>query len=149
MTAETTLTLAHETGNIVAVKEASGNLTQIMQIVKGRPDHFSVISGDDAISLPMVAVGCQGVISVAANAFPREISTIIRKSLENQYFEAQNAQYKMFDIFDLLFTEGSPPGIKAALHILGMSQNVVRLPLVKKKKKTYQKIEKFIKELKF
>jgi len=149
MTAETTLTLAHETGNIVAVKEASGNLTQIMQIVKGRPDHFSIISGDDAISLPMVAVGCQGVISVAANAFPREISTIIRKSLENQYSEAQNAQYKMFDIFDLLFTEGSPPGIKAALHILGMSQNVVRLPLVPVSQKTYQKIEKFIKELKF
>ena len=149
MTAETTLTLAHEVENIVAVKEASGNLTQIMQIIKGRPDHFAVISGDDAISLPMMAVGAHGVISVAANAFPREISTIIRKSLKNQYSEAQIAQYKMLELFDLLFVEGSPSGIKAALHILGLSQNVVRLPLVPVSQKTYQKMESFIQELKF
>jgi len=149
MTAETTLMLAHDVENIVAVKEASGNLTQIMQIIKGRPDHFSVISGDDAISLPMISVGCQGVISVAANAFPREISTIIRQSLENHYSEAQNAQYKIFNLFDLLFVEGSPSGIKAALHILGLSQNVLRLPLVPVSQITYQKIEKFIQEFKF
>ena len=149
MTAETTLTLAHEIDNIIAVKEASGNLTQIMQIIKGRPAHFSVISGDDAISLPMIAVGAHGVISVAANAFPQEVSTIIRKSLENQYSEAQNVQYKMLEIFDLLFTEGSPSGVKAALHILGFSQNVLRLPLVPVSQKTYQKIEKSIQELKF
>jgi len=149
MTAETTLTLAHEVENIVAIKEASGNLTQIMQIIKGRPDHFSVISGDDALSLPMIAIGGQGVISVAANAFPKEISTIIRKSLENEYQEAQIAQYRIFELFDLLFTEGSPSGIKAALHILGLSKNELRLPLVPVSQKTYQKIEKFIQELKF
>jgi len=149
MNAETTLTLAHEVEKIVGVKEASGNLTQIMQIIKGRPDKFSVISGDDAISLALIALGGHGVISVIANAYPREFSTIIRKSLENSFIEARTIQYKIFDLFDLLFTDGSPSGIKAALHILGFSQNVLRLPLVPVSQNTYQKIEKFIQELKF
>jgi len=148
MTAETTLKLAHEVDNIAGIKEASGNLTQIMQIIKDRPDHFSVISGDDATSLPLMAVGSQGVISVAANALPLEMSTIIRKSLENDNFMAQIAHYKLLELFELLFVEGSPSGIKAALHILGLSENVVRLPLVPVSQKTYHRIESIIQQIK-
>jgi len=145
LTAETTLALAREEKNIVAVKEASGNLAQIMQIIKDRPDNFSVLSGDDAIALPAIAVGGHGVISVAANAFPQEVTTIIRNSLKGDFLAAQTAHYKMIDIFDTLFVEGNPSGIKAALNILGFSQNFVRLPLVPVSKKTYEKLETLIK----
>ena len=148
MTAETTLTLAHEVGNIVAIKEASGVLVQMMQIIRDRPDNFSLISGDDAISLPMVALGGQGVISVAANAFPKEMSTIIRESLANNYQTAQTTQYAMLDLFETLFVEGNPSGIKAALGILGLSQNVLRLPLVPVSQKTYDKLASLIHKMK-
>ncbi len=148
MTAETTLTLAHETDNIVAIKEASGILAQMTQIIKDRPDHFSVISGDDAISLPLVSLGGQGVISVVANAFPREVSTIIRESLANNYVAAQAAQYAMCDLFETLFIEGNPSGIKAALSILGLSQNALRLPLVPVSQKTYDNLESLINKMK-
>jgi 4-hydroxy-tetrahydrodipicolinate synthase len=144
MTAETTLTLAHEIDNIVAIKEASGNLIQVMQIVKGRPDHFSVISGDDALSLPLVAVGGHGVISVVANAFPREMTTLIRNSLNNNLTAAQKIQFDLLDLYETLFVEGNPSGIKAALSILGLSQNVLRLPLVPVSQKTYDKLESII-----
>jgi len=147
MTAETTLTLAHEVGNIVAIKEASGVLTQITQIVKGRPENFSVISGDDAISLPLIALGGQGVISVAANAFPRQMSNLIREALAGNYPAAQAMQCAMIDLFEALFVEGSPSGIKAALNILGLSQNVLRLPLAPVSQKTYQKLESLIKKI--
>ena len=145
MTAETTLTLAHEVENIVAVKEASGFLTQMMQIIKDRPDNFSVISGDDIISLPLIALGGQGVISVAANAFPKEVATIIRNSLNNNFKAAQAAQYQMLDIFETLFIDGNPAGIKAALNILGLSHNILRLPLVPASQKTCEKLNSLIK----
>jgi len=141
MTAETTLTLAHEVGNIVAIKEASGIFPQMMHIIKDRPDRFSVISGDDILTLPLIALGGHGVISVAANAFPREVATLIRNSLNNNYTEAQAAQYTLLDMFETLFVEGSPSGIKAVLSILGLSQNVLRLPLVPVSQKTYDKLE--------
>ena len=141
MTAETTLTLAHEIENVVAIKEASGQLPQIMQIIKNRPENFAVISGDDAITLPMIATGAHGVISVAANAFPREMSTIIRESLANNYPAAQAMQLAMLDMFEALFVEGSPSGIKAALNILGLCENVLRLPLVPVSQKTYDKLK--------
>ena len=144
MTAETTLTLAREVENIVAVKEASGILPQMMQIIKNRPDNFSVISGDDAITLPIMAIGGQGVISVAANAFPLKVSTIIRKSLEGNYIDANTAHYELVDFFDALFVEGNPSGIKAALNILGLSQNILRLPLVPVSQTTYEKIKSLI-----
>ena len=144
MTAETTLRLANEVDNIVAVKEASGLLPQMMQIIKDRPDNFSVISGDDIISLPLIALGGQGVISVAANAFPNEITTIIRNSLNNKFQAAQSALYQMFEIIDTLFVEGNPAGIKAALNILELSQNVLRLPLTPVSQKTYEKLSMLI-----
>lgn len=144
MTAETTLTLAHKVDNIVAVKESSGALSQVMKIVKERPDNFSVVSGDDAIALPLMAVGGHGVISVAANAFPREVTTIIRNSQDDNYVEAQAAHYSLLDFFDALFIDGNPSGIKAALNILGFSQNVLRLPLVPVSEKTYSKLKEII-----
>ena len=146
MTAETTLTLAHEVGNIVGIKEASGTMVQMMQIIKGRPDNFSVISGDDATALSLMSVGGNGVISVAANAFPREMSSIIRKSLANNFLEAQPIQYAMLDMFETLFVEGSPSGIKATLHILGLCENVLRLPLTPVSQKTYDKLKSLIQQ---
>jgi len=148
MTAETTLTLAHEVSNIVAIKEASGIMVQIMQIIKDKPENFSVISGDDAITFPMMALGGQGVISVAANAFPHEMSSLIRYSLENNFPSAQKLQYALLDLFETLFVEGSPSGIKAALNILGLCENALRLPLVPVTKKTYNKLEEIIQKLK-
>jgi len=148
MTAETTLTLAHEVDNIVAVKEASGMLSQMMKIINERPGNFSVISGDDAISLPLMAVGGQGVISVAANALPHEVATIIRTAQVNNYAESLTTHYSVLNIFDALFLDGNPAGIKAALSILGLAKNVLRLPLVPVTEKTYALLESLIKQLK-
>ena len=148
MTAETTLTLAHKVGNIVAIKEASGVLTQITQIIKARPEHFAVISGDDAITLPLIALGGHGVISVAANAFPKEMSNLVRESLANNYPAAQAMQYAMLNLFETLFVEGSPSGIKATLHILGLCENILRLPLAPVSQKTYGKLEELVQSLK-
>ncbi len=148
MMAETTLTLAREVENIVAIKESSGIMMQVMEIVKNRPDNFSVISGDDAIALPMMSLGGQGVISVAANAFPKQISTIIREAAGGNYPAAQAAHYEMLELFEALFVEGNPSGIKAALTVCGLSQNVLRLPLVPVSQKTYERLEFLIKKLK-
>ncbi len=148
MTAETTLTLAREVDNIVAVKEASGVMQQIMDIVNGSPADFSVISGDDAISLPLIALGGHGVISVVANAFPKQIATLIREALAGNYAEARSVHYEMLELFGALFVEGNPSGIKAALEILGLTQNVLRLPLVPVSQKTYERLDFLIKKLK-
>ena len=141
MTAETTLRLAREVENIVAIKEASGMMVQLMQIINNRPSDFSVISGDDAITLPLIAVGGQGVISVTANAYPREMSSIVKEALANNFSAAREFQYAMLDLFETLFVDGSPSGIKAMLHILGLCENVLRLPLVPVSEKTYNKLK--------
>ncbi len=130
MTAETTLRLAHDFQNIVAIKEASGSLDQCMKIIKDRPDGFLVISGDDNFSLPLIASGGDGVISVVANALPREYSDLIRASLAGDFETARTLQYRLFDIVNLLFAEGNPAGVKCALHTLGICDENVRLPLV-------------------
>ena len=148
MTSETTLTLASEVDNIVAVKEASGQMTQIMEIIKNRPSEFAVISGDDSLSLPIVALGGHGVISVAANAFPKQMSAIIREALNNNYATAQSAHYEMLEIFGGLSVEGNPSGIKAALEICGLAKNILRLPLTPVSQKTYERLEFLIKKLK-
>ena len=147
MTAETTLKLAHEVDNIVAIKEASGIMAQMMKIICERPDNFSVISGDDILSLPLITMGGQGVISVVANAFPNEVSTIIQAALASNLQAAQVAQYKMLSLFETMFIEGNPSGIKAALNILGLAQNVLRLPLVPVSQKTYDKLEMLINKI--
>jgi 4-hydroxy-tetrahydrodipicolinate synthase len=147
MTAETTLKLAHEFSNIVAVKEASGNLTQIMKIIKDRPDNFLVISGDDALTLPMIAAGADGVISVVANVYPFELSEMVRLALAGKYAEARKYHYKLFDFIGTLFEDGSPSGIKAALEIKGLSPNNLRLPLVKVNKSVLMQLQAQIDEI--
>ncbi len=146
ISAETTLKLAHDfNGQFLGIKEASGNFAQIMKIIQGKPDNFLVISGDDAITLPMISIGASGVISVVANAFPGEFSTMVRKALEMKYNEARQIHYGLIDIIENLFIEGSPAGIKAALNILGIVQNQVRLPLTPVSRTTYNKLAELIK----
>lgn len=131
ITAETILRLANASHRFIGVKEASGNLSQIMRIVKERPSkNFLVISGDDLITLPLLSFGCDGVISVVAQAFPKDFSSMVDKALKGDFEEAQKLHYKLLDFMELFFAEGSPAGVKAALNILGICENVLRLPLV-------------------
>jgi 4-hydroxy-tetrahydrodipicolinate synthase len=148
MTAETTLKLANECKNIIAIKEASGNFAQIMQIIKQKPKNFQVISGDDAITLPMIAMGAAGVISVVANAFPKEFSTMVNLALKSEMPKAAALHYKLLDIIEALFEEGSPSGIKAVLEILKIACNNVRLPLAPVSEKHYAKLDGLVKKLK-
>ena len=146
MLAETTLNLAKEHENIIGIKEASGNFEQIMQIIKGRPDNFLVISGDDNITFPLMALGADGVISVAANAFPRDFSNMVRYCLKGNYEKARELHYLFMDIVPLLFSEGSPGGIKAALNALKICNEFVRLPLAPVSKALQNKIAELIEE---
>ncbi|POY36730.1 4-hydroxy-tetrahydrodipicolinate synthase [Solitalea longa] len=129
MTAQTTLRLA-ELNNVIGIKEASGNFEQFMEILKYKPKDFLFISGDDAVALPMIALGADGVISVVGNAFPKDFSTMIRKCLEGKFEEARPLHYKLTDIINMLFAEGSPAGVKTFLNQLGICGSAVRLPLV-------------------
>lgn len=129
MKASTTLELATKHKNIVAVKEASGDMLQIMDIIRQKPDHFEVISGDDGITLPLMAAGAVGVISVAANAFTVDFSAMVSAMLNERYAEARALHYKMFILFGQLFAEGSPAGVKALMSHMNLCSNVVRLPL--------------------
>lgn len=147
ITAETTLRLANECKNLTAVKEASGNFSQIMQIVKNKPEGFAVLSGDDAITMPLIAVGLDGVISVTANAFPKQFSDMVNFSLENKITDAKELHYKLLDITENLFTEGNPAGVKAALEISGIMQPYVRLPLAEASENLKLKLSKLIAEL--
>lgn len=140
ITAETALSLAHDIKNIIAIKEASGNLEQCMQIIKDRPKDFLVISGDDLLTLPMIALGGDGVISVVANAFPREFSDLTREALKGNIEKARELHYKLMDIINLLFIDGNPAGVKAALNILNVCSDSLRLPLVNINKTTYNKL---------
>ncbi|MBT6439774.1 MAG: 4-hydroxy-tetrahydrodipicolinate synthase [Flavobacteriales bacterium] len=140
MTAETTLRLANEFDNLIAVKEASGDLTQIKEIIDNRPDNFLVISGDDPITIPIIHLGGDGVISVVANALPKSFSNMVNQALEGNCTAVQVAQNSFEDITDLMFLEGNPAGVKAALHILGVHGVDVRLPLVKMSDAGYAKM---------
>lgn len=128
VTAETTLRLANDFKNIIAVKEASGNVEQIMQIVANKPDNFLVISGDDGITLPLMAAGCDGVISVIANSHPQEFSDMVRACANNEWEKARKLHYQLLPIVPLLFKEGSPSGIKYVLSKKNLCENSVRLP---------------------
>jgi len=129
LVSETTLRLASHP-NIAAVKEASGNLAQAMELIKGAPAGFFVISGDDHLAFPMTVLGASGVISVAANAVPFQISQMIRAALANRIADARAIHYSLTELFSTLFAEGNPVGVKAALSLLGISENCLRLPLV-------------------
>lgn len=129
---ETTLRLAEDFSNIIGIKEASGDLVQCMKIKKGlKRDDFLVISGDDPLTLPMLAFGMDGVISVVANAFPFEFSEMVRLGLKEQFKEAAVNHYKLLDIIELLFKEGNPAGVKVALKLQDVCDIYVRLPLIK------------------
>ncbi|MBN1250512.1 MAG: 4-hydroxy-tetrahydrodipicolinate synthase [Bacteroidales bacterium] len=142
--ASTVLKLAADFDNIVAVKEASGNFEQIMQIIKGKPKDFMVISGDDLLTLPLISLGVHGVISVVANAFPKQFSNLVNLSLEGNFNEAMKIQNQLMDFINLLFSDGNPAGIKAALDILNICPNNFRLPLSPVSHTTYNKLKEQI-----
>ena len=130
MTASTTLRLAREIENICGMKEASGDMAQCMEILKDRPDNFMVVSGDDALALPQMACGMDGVISVAANCFPKEFSSLVNHCLQNEYKQAKILNDQLMPAYELMFAENNPAGAKAFLHEMGMIENIVRLPVV-------------------
>ncbi len=141
--AETTLRLS-EHPNIMAIKEASGDFGQIMEIIRNKPDDFTVLSGDDAITLPLISVGVEGVISVVAMAYPQEMSQMVRLALDGKIEEARRLHYKILPMTNAIFEDGNPAGIKAALSIKGMIKNELRLPLVPVNDATYQKIKELL-----
>lgn len=143
--AETTVRLARDCENIVAIKEASGSLEQVDEIIKNKPDGFDVISGDDALTFPMIACGAAGVISVIGNALPKEFSRMIRLEMKGEIESARKIHHKFTDLFNLLFVDGNPAGVKAMLHEMGMIENVLRLPLVPTRLTTMQKISDCLK----
>jgi 4-hydroxy-tetrahydrodipicolinate synthase len=148
MKAETTVRLARDCENIVAIKEASGNLEQVDEIIKNRPRGFEVLSGDDALTFPMVSCGAVGAISVIGNALPREFSKMIRLQMKGEYDPARKIHHRFQDLFSLLFVDGNPAGVKAMLHEMGYIQNVLRLPLVPTRISTLQRMSEIMKELK-
>ena len=147
MTAETTLRLARTFRNIVAVKEASGNIKQMNDIIKNKPADFQVISGDDGITYPLIALGAVGVISVIGNAFPREFSRMVRLALEGDYDNARVIHSRFMELFDLLFVDGNPAGVKSMLNMMGFIENRLRLPLVPTRLTTYEKIREILNRL--
>jgi len=144
ITADTTIKLAEDFKNIIAIKEASGNLEQCMKIIKYRPKDFLVISGDDMLTLPIIASGGDGVISVVANAFPKDFSEMTRQILAGNVKEAQKLHYKLTDITEQLFADGNPAGVKEVLELLGICQTHVRLPLVRVNKTVQNALKEMV-----
>ncbi len=147
MTAETTLRLAREFDNIVAIKEASGNITQMDDIIKNKPTDFMVISGDDGITFPLITLGAVGVISVIGNAFPKEFSRMVRLALNGDYESALTIHHRFTELFSLLFVDGNPAGVKCLLNAMGYIHNQLRLPLVPTRITTYEKIREVLQKL--
>ena len=146
--AETTVRLARDCKNIVAIKEASGSLEQVDEIIKNKPAEFDVISGDDALTFPMISCGAVGVISVIGNALPKEFSRMIRLEFKGEYEGARKIHHRFTELFSLLFVDGNPAGVKAMLHEMGFIENILRLPLVPTRISTLQKMSEILKELK-
>lgn len=147
LNAETTLRLARDCENIVAIKEASGNFTQIDDIIKNKPENFDVISGDDGITFPLITLGAVGVISVIGNALPREFSKMVRLALAGDYDAARHIHHQFTELFKLLFVDGNPAGVKAMLNAMGLIENVLRLPLVPARITTMGEISQIVKKL--
>lgn len=147
MTAETTLRLAHDFDNIIGIKEASGDLVQMANIISGRPEGFLVISGDDTLTLPLLSIGGDGVTSVLGNAFPAELSSMIKAYKEGNMAEAQGVFYRFFDLFGLIFEDGNPVGIKSLMELMGVTTGRVRLPLVRAQKSTVDAMRMVLEQL--
>ena len=148
ITSDTCLELAHECENIIAVKEASGDIAQIMRIMRGKPENFLVISGDDMMTLPVIAAGGAGVISVLANAYPAECSELVKNALKNNFKAAREIQFRFMESIELLFADGNPSGVKAFLNVMNLCQNNLRLPLVPVNRTIYSRIQKAVEDLK-
>ena len=144
LNAVTTLRLANDFENIIGIKEASGNFDQICQILKHKPKGFLVLSGDDGLTLPLIAVGCDGVISVVANACPKEFSEMVRLSLNGDFKKARQIHYQLIELINSLFADGSPAGIKAALNYKKLCSENLRLPLVPVNKEVHSLINKIM-----
>lgn len=147
MTAETTLRLAADFPNIVGIKEASGIMTQVDDIIKHKSPEFMVISGDDGITFPLITLGAVGVISVIGNAFPREFSRMVRLALAGDYASARTIHHRFTELFGLLFVDGNPAGVKCLLHAMGRIHNELRLPLVPTRMATDEKIRRVLDSL--
>ena len=147
MKAETTVRLANDCENIVGIKEAAGSLEQVDEIIKGKPDRFDIISGDDALTFSMIASGAAGVISVIGNALPREFSRMIRLEFQGEYEAARRIHHMFTELYSLLFVDGNPAGVKALLNDMGYIENVLRLPLVPTTIKTKEKMADILKEI--
>ena len=147
MTAETTLRLAREFGNIIGVKEASGNINQMDDIIKNKPSDFMVISGDDGITFPLLTLGAVGVISVIGNAFPREFSRMVRLALEGRLSARSDYPSSVYRVVQPAFVDGNPAGVKCLLHAMGFIENELRLPLVPTRITTYERIRQVLDSL--
>lgn len=147
ISADTCLELAHACENIKGIKEASGDLCQIMKIMRGKPENFDLISGDDMLTIPVIAAGGIGVISVLGNAFPAACSELVNNALKNNFKSAREIQFRYLEMIELLFTEGNPAGIKAMLSIMNLCQNTLRLPLVPVSRPTMTRIQKAVDEI--
>jgi 4-hydroxy-tetrahydrodipicolinate synthase len=145
--AETTIRLAREVENVVAVKEASGNLAQIMEILRGRPEGFRVLSGDDAITFAMIALGADGLISVASNEAPALMSRMVDAALEGRWDEARELHYRLLPLMEVNFIESSPGPVKAAMTLMGLVEENFRLPLVPVQDKTRERVREVLAEL--
>ena len=144
MKAETTLRLANDFSNIIAVKEASGDITQMDDIIKNKPKTFEVLSGDDAMTYPLITLGAVGVISVIGNAFPKEFSKMTRLALKGDYSNALLIHHQFTELFKLTFVDGNPAGVKSILSAMGLCKNKLRLPLVPTRITTFEKIREVL-----
>ena len=147
MQAETTLRIACNCKNVIAIKEASGNLTQVDDIIKNKPENFDVISGDDGFTYPLITLGAVGIISVIGNAFPHEFGRMVRLAMQGDYANALTIHHKFAELFKLLFVDGNPAGVKAMLNAMGMIETKLRLPLVPTQITTFESIRRILNEL--
>lgn len=143
MEAATTLRLAHEVANIAGIKEAGNNISQCIQILKDRPENFLVVSGDDDLVLPELACGIDGVISVIANCYPKQFSDMVRAGLKFDFTTAKKLNDPLLEVYNLLFTENNPAGVKAFLHQMGLIKNIVRLPVTPLSDEIFQKVKAY------
>lgn len=140
----TALRLANTFKNVVAIKEASGNMAQCMELVQGAPAHFAVLSGDDNLIVPQLSIGFKGVISVAANSYPKDFCAMVKAGLNEDFVSARKLHYTLLKGIDLLFAEGNPTGVKYVLHKLGLVENVLRLPLVPASESLSQQLDQYL-----